>query len=402
MLADLRAARRARARLSGTRRAELGAVLAGVESLAARGLLSPSRLRPSFLTLARNTAFWSREPLPAAGQRGTFGRDPLVWQYVPGQGLQIHPLGSWGRANALAGACLRREVERTTLEPCRRAALRRALDRLAGLATRRDGGLAWEYLFAFGGGRPPWISGMAQGTAVQALARGAYVLRDGRYLRLARRALRAFERPPPLGVAVPAAGGTRYVMYSFAPGLRILNGELQALSGLKDLAVVSGSATARDLFAAGERAARPAVAAFDTGSWSRYSAGGAPSTLGYHQLLGSFLGDLCLRTHRDAYCAAHRRFARYEQPPPRVTLAQVGPARAGRPARLRVTLSRLAWVRLRAGSPGGARTVRDVRLPAGAHTLTFTPPRPGTYQLQLLALGLTGPWTMRERTLRVR
>ena len=41
-------------RLSGTRRAELGAVLANVQQIAAAGELTPSRLPALFLTLERN------------------------------------------------------------------------------------------------------------------------------------------------------------------------------------------------------------------------------------------------------------------------------------------------------------------------------------------------------------
>ena len=46
------------------------------------------------------------------------------------------------------------------------------------LGVERNGYLAWEYYFEFGGGRPPWVSGMAQGTAMQALARAGERLAD--------------------------------------------------------------------------------------------------------------------------------------------------------------------------------------------------------------------------------
>ena len=48
------------------------------------------------------------------------------------------------------------------------------------IAVERDGFLTWEYYFAFGGGSPPWISGMAQGTAMQSLARAGHRLNDPR------------------------------------------------------------------------------------------------------------------------------------------------------------------------------------------------------------------------------
>ena len=45
--------------------------------------------------------------------------------------------------------------------------LRALLDEALGLATQRAGGIAWEYLFHFDGGRPPWVSGLAQGTGLR-------------------------------------------------------------------------------------------------------------------------------------------------------------------------------------------------------------------------------------------
>jgi D-glucuronyl C5-epimerase C-terminus len=46
---------------------------------------------------------------------------------------------------------------------------------MIGLGSGRGTFTAWEYFFAFEGGAPPWMSGMAQGTGIQALSR-AYAL----------------------------------------------------------------------------------------------------------------------------------------------------------------------------------------------------------------------------------
>ena len=59
--------------------------------------------------------------------------DPAVFQYYPGHGLQLQPLASWGRANAIAGACLAAMRSRTTKDTCRKAILTRSLDRMASL-----------------------------------------------------------------------------------------------------------------------------------------------------------------------------------------------------------------------------------------------------------------------------
>src|SRR5262245_57837192 len=66
---EYNAARAAVHRLDATRAAELGSVLGTVNTLAAQHLLEPSRLRPVFLVLRRNTRFWTHAPMPFAGQR---------------------------------------------------------------------------------------------------------------------------------------------------------------------------------------------------------------------------------------------------------------------------------------------------------------------------------------------
>jgi hypothetical protein len=395
---DYLVARAAVGRLPGLRRAELAAVVGAAESLAAARRLTPGRFEPVFLLLRRNTAYWARSPrLPAPAERVTWGDDPAVFQYYPGRGLQLQPLASWGRVNALAHACLRMRRGRR----CPRRELERSLDRLLALGSHRSGFLAWEHYFAWGGGTPPWISGMTQGTAIQALARGARVLGERRFRRAAGRALGAFEHPAPDGVAIAVPGGRAYVMYSFSPGLRILNGELQAITGLRDLAVLGRSRRARRLFRRGEPAARRAVAAFDTGAWSLYSASGRESNLGYHRLVGEFLGNLCTRTGARTYCGAARRFSRYEREPPRIHLARLRGMHARRRASVRFSLSKLAHATVRVWGPRRLVLQRELDLARGAHAVGFTPPARGRYRVRIDALGPSGPRGVRARTVRV-
>jgi D-glucuronyl C5-epimerase C-terminus len=399
---DWTAAQDALAQLTGTRYAELAAVTATVSTLAAGGQLSPSRLRPMFLILRRNTSFWTQAPLPAPGFRAQFGTDPAVFQYYPGRGLQLQALASWGRANGEAKACLRDSAGARRRLPCAAApALRRTLDGLLALGSRRSGFLTWEYYFGWAGGTPPWISGMAQATAIQALARGAVALQAPRYARAAQRALGAFEQPPPAGVSVPAPGGRHYLMYSFAPSLRILNGDLQAITGLHDFGTLTGDRTAMALFHAGDRAARRAVRGFDTGAWSLYSDQGDESTLSYHRLVDGFLGNLCVRTHAPVYCGAQVRFARYERQPTRIRIPALHGLRARRPVQVRFALSKVSSVGVRVWSARGTSLERRLSLPRGGHVLTWIPPRRGTFKLRIQARGPSGPVGIAGRTIRV-
>ena len=69
---------------------------------------------------------------------------------------------------------------------------------------------------------------------------------------------------------VPAGNGAHYLQYSGLPRLFIINGFVQSLVGLYDFAALTGDATARSLFDAGDLAAREEVPTFDTGAWSLY------------------------------------------------------------------------------------------------------------------------------------
>ena len=141
------------------------------------------------------------------------------------------------------------------------------------LAVRRGRGfIAWEYLFDFGGGAPPWMSGMAQATAIQALARAAQLLARPDYLTSAKRGLGAFETPRPPACAPPArAAGISYLQYSFAPRLCIFNAFLQSLIGLYDYSVLTGDERARKLYDEAEPEAERQVPLSDVGDWSLYN-----------------------------------------------------------------------------------------------------------------------------------
>jgi hypothetical protein len=394
-LAAYEGARRAVRVLDGPRRTEEAAVVASVETLAASGRLVAGRMPAVFLNLRRNTRTWTTAPFPRAGERRTFGRSPAVFQYVPGRGMQLHQLATWGVVNARLRSCLR------SPDACPRKRLGRRLDALVRLAAPRGGFLAWEYYYPYAQGSPPWISGMAQATAVQALSRGARVLDKERYRRVVRRALGAFTTAPPVGVAVPAAGGSRFVMYSFAPTLQILNGELQAINGLRDAAVYGRSALAARLVGAGDRAARATLGGFDTGAWSLYSAAGAESTLSYHQLTRRFLVDLCRRTDRAEYCDAAARFARYEREPPRIGIAPLRGLWARRAAPLRFSLSKGSSVQVRVYGPRGVVMSRDLQLGRGQHDLSWVPPSRGRFDLRVRARGPEGRLGVSHRSVEV-
>jgi hypothetical protein len=394
---DSRAAVR---RLPGRRRVELGAVVDAVEHLAATRQLTSNRLVPVFLTLRRNSDLWRFRSLPAPGARLTFGSSPVVFQYYAGRGVQLHPLASFGRANALANACLERDTRPGI--PCRQWALRDMLDELAPLAVDRGGWAGWEYYFGWAGGAPPWVSGIAQGTAIQALTRAAAVLAQPAYLELARSAVGGLEAAAPGGVAVPADGGAHFLLYSFDSGLRVLNGHLQAVIALHDFAQATQDARALALFQAGETAARAAVPRHDTGAWSLYAYPGRESDLGYHRLVRDFLRGLCERMGQPVYCDTAERFTAYLDQGPRLELLDVRRARARSPVRLRFRLSKRS--RVSVGVTRGGRLLfaqRRLLQPYGLGSFTWTPSRPGRYRVRLEAADLRNHHVVRYRSVLV-
>ncbi len=381
-----------RARLRGHGRAQLSAVLDNLEDVAAGGLLTAPRLPSLFLTLARNREWWTRGPRLAVGRRVTFAGSQLVWQHYARQGLQIQWLGTFGRANGLFQSGVH-DVE-----------LRALLDEAIPLAGARAGGIAFEYLFGFGGGRAPWASGMAQATAIQALTRAATRFGEPRYLEAARAALGIYREGPPAGVRVATPAGAHYLIYSFAPGLRVLNAFTQTLNGLHDFARLAGDAEGRALFDHGDRQLRSELAGYDTGAWSRYSLR-READLHYHRLARDFLAALCVRLQQDLalptggtvpgadpapYCETAARFTAYLSTPPVVRLLSRR-VRAGKPAAVRLALSKPAFVSLAVLHRGRVIARAGARLGSGYRALGWNRPRRGgTYRVVLRATDLAG------------
>jgi hypothetical protein len=285
------AATRSLGRLNGTRRAELGAVVANVQAMAASGYFSPSRLPVIFLTLERNRQWWTSESLLEGGARISFAGSRIVWEHYAGQGIEIQWLGTFGEANGYY------------LSGHENANLRQLLSEVIPLATQRAGGIAWEYMFQFDGGKPPWTSGLSQGTALQVLARAWSRFKEPALLSAAQQALGIFETAPSAGVRTKTAAGANYAEYTYAPSDRILNGFIQAVVGLYDYTQITKDPLGLRLFEEGDAEARAATPRYDTGAWSMYDQY-TESDLNYHELLTEFLQHLCERTRKGPPIAA--------------------------------------------------------------------------------------------------
>jgi hypothetical protein len=364
--------------LHGTRATELEAVTETMHQIAVAHQLTPSRLPALFATLAANRQWWTTGPLLSSGERVEFAGSQLVWEYYSGQGIQLQVLGSFGKADGLY-----------TSGASGYPALEQLLSELIPLAARRGGGLTWEYYFNFDGGSPPWTSAMSQATGLEALSRAYEATKNPYYLTVAAQAVPIFTQAPPTGVDVETPLGTRFLQYTFAPQLSIINAFLQALIGLYDYAQVSGNPTAARLFAAGNAEAQAEVPQFDTGAWSLYQPG-VEDDLSYHQLVTGFLQQLCARTAAPVYCTTAQHFQAYLTTPP--TLQQLTlRGRVHTATSLRFRLSKVSRVGVVVTL--GARTILSTSgmFPYGIGSFTIPKlARAGTYSVRLSATDLAG------------
>ena len=353
-------AARAIPRLPGSRASNLAAVLRLV--VAQRSQYTRQRALALFSMLDLNTRYLARRWLPRAGT-DVYDEDGVLYRSFPGYGLQFHPLGNFARLANLVNAG--REEESSWLGQA-----------LADRGVPREGTLTWEYYFPFGGGLPPWTSGMAQAAASDALSR--VFLHDD-----ARKAFLAVQR----GLLVWYADGPWIRLYRFSL-LTVLNAQLQAALSIAAYAERAGDEGAASFAVRLRSSALALLPRFDTGFWSRYALGGGEATLHYHLYVTTLMRTLAERTEEPAWAEWYERFERYVTEPPQISaLRPTAAVRKRRSARVSFWLSKQSRVTLSIG--GGARSIS---LAHGFHTLTWWPGNrgPGAYRGSLTAVDLAG------------
>jgi D-glucuronyl C5-epimerase C-terminus len=263
---------------------------------------------------------------------------------------------------------------------------------------RRGRFTAYEYYFDFGG-RPPWISGMATATAVQAFGRASQLLNQPKWRTYARQTFRAFTTNAPTGVLTRGPfGGPDYLQYSFAPRLYVMNAFLQAIIGLYDYAQITHDPTADRLWRVAEPEARKQLPVNDTGDWSTYSYHGRESTPEYYDLLMEFATSLCSRLHTDVYCTTAKNFRRYITAP--ATLTLLGPATATKDqtTSVRFSVDKLSAVQVVITLDGKTSLNKTATFRRGQGSFTWKPGATGTYDVSLSAKELRTGKGLRTRT----
>ena len=339
----------------------VGVALAEVASLSGR--LTGPRAVALFGQLKVNDDYFANHWAPA-GKTDITDADGVVYRYFSGRCFEFHPLANFGELNA--------DVAQGDV-----AATRLLADALVARGVyQHGGGIGWEYYFSFGGGRAPWLSGMAQAIAAQALARAATLVTDEKTL-LTRQARGAY-RTIPGRLLTRVAAGPWIRLYAFR-STAVLNAQLQTVISLQSYAAAVGDASAAALAARMQHAAAATLPKFDTGYWTYYSLMRDPSPLNYQRYVVQLLTKLASADSRFADAAT--RFASYLQQPPAFKLANGGLGE------LRFWLSKPATV----SAVSAAGPTKHLPLGDGWHTLLWREPRrTGTYPVKLSAVDWAG------------
>jgi hypothetical protein len=367
-------ARAVLANLSGERRTVLARVLHQVAIHA--GMYNRPRALALFSILRENARWLARRGLPP-NETDVVGASGVVYRVGWGYGLQFHPL-----ANVIA---LNQHLYANRRQ--------RALDLASALAARavpsRGGGAVWEYYFPYGGGSPPWASGMAQAVGAQAFARTGRRLTAPDFFVPARRAYASIPRRLVRRVST----GPWIRLYGFSE-LVVLNAQLQAALSLLDYGRIVDDPGAIGFADSLEDAGRNLLGRFDTGYWTNYSPGNE-APLKYHRYHVELARFLAVRTGADAWSRAHERFARYSREPPVFRPGPASPTLYPWPAEGYRDSTRIAvWVskisRVVIGVGGRAYSLGTVR--QGWHAIRWRPGRrrAGSYTPVVTAVDLAG------------
>jgi D-glucuronyl C5-epimerase C-terminus len=334
-----------------------------------------ARGRTLFSMLAFNTRWFASHWDQKAGTDVVDYSDGTWYRAFLGIGFQFHPLENFGKLNNFVAQ----------KNPSRAEQLAQALiDR----SVVRAGGLAWEYYFRFAGGRPPWISGMAQAVAAQALSRAGTLLADPT---LTAASQRVYKTVPLLTRSAQTGPWIR--LYAFN-NETVLNAQLQTIVSLQDYATQTRDQAAVNLVSQLEAAAVGLLPKFDTGYWSLYSLAGAEAPLDYHKYVVRLLGILAKRTQESTFATYAQRFGDDLREPPLVK--QGPPPGVIYPwpldgyrdyARYVFWVSKRSTIRLQILHAG-----KPVVVSRGWHAILWSPGRidPGPYTPSLHAVDLAG------------
>lgn len=311
-LASVARAKATAKRLGGTRAQAINAVIASVTTMAGRAAFTPDLSRIAFLELDSNTDYLSSRALPSSGTRIRI--DGVVYESYTGQGLRIQPLGTY--------FAILEPGQGIVSEGGVAAAMTSAQKIVLAVGDSND----LPYLFPYSGTQPPWYSAMAEGVAASA---GISVWNrngDDQYLD---QAIHFGNSALADGITVEN-NGLWFPLYVSKPNYRVLNGHLQTVLAMSDLADATGDDGFADAFARSVATTKAVLPKYDTGGWGRYAIG-QDAPVKYMSLMATQLKQLGDITGDATFTTMGQSFAADLKTPPVVT----GPTKPIKPLPLR-------------------------------------------------------------------
>ena len=271
-----------------------------------------------------NVTYLASHALPSSGTRIRI--DGVVYESYTGQGLRIQPLGTYF----------------AILEPGQgivsEGGVGAAMTSAQKIVLTDGDSYTLPYLFSWMGHGPNWQSAMAEGVAASAGLSAWNRTGDDTFLDSAMR----FGNGA-LGDAITVENnGLWFPLYVFAPSYRVLNGHMQAVLSMNDLAEATGDDGFADAFSRGVATTKAVLPKYDTGGWGRYAIG-EDAPVKYMTLMATQLKDLGQITGDPAFTDMGNKFTADLKTPPVIT----GPAKPPKPFKLKKFKQQKPFIKLR-------------------------------------------------------
>ncbi len=310
--------------LGGSRAVALKAIIKSATQIGNQAAFSPALARIVFLELQSNVTYLASHALPSTGTRIRI--DGVVYESYRGQGLRIQPLGTYF----------------AILEPGQgivsEGGVGAAMTSAQKIVLTDGESYTLPYLFSWMGHAPNWQSAMAEGVAASAGLSAWNRTGDDTFLDSAMR----FGNGA-LGDAITVENnGLWFPLYVFAPSYRVLNGHMQAVLSMNDLADATGDDGFTDAFSRGVATTKAVLPTYDTGGWGRYAIG-EDAPVKYMTLMATQLKELGQITGDPAFTDMGNKFTADLTTPPVIT----GPATPPKPLKLKKFKRQKPFIKLR-------------------------------------------------------
>ena len=310
--------------LGGSRAVALKAIIKSATQIGNQAAFSPALARIVFLELQSNVTYLASHALPSTGTRIRI--DGVVYESYSGQGLRIQPLGTYF----------------AILEPGQgivsEGGVGAAMTSAQKIVLTDGESYTLPYLFSWMGHAPNWQSAMAEGVAASAGLSAWNRTGDDTFLDSAMR----FGNGA-LGDAITVENnGLWFPLYVFAPSYRVLNGHMQAVLSMNDLADATGDDGFADAFSRGVATTKAVLPTYDTGGWGRYAIG-EDAPVKYMTLMATQLKELGQITGDPAFTDMGNKFTADLTTPPVIA----GPAEPPKPLKLKKFKRQKPFIKLR-------------------------------------------------------